>query len=94
MAEIDNQELTLRVLKISGTGQVTFTRHNETNINDRYQGKLAAQKAKKEGKPYDLNALLDEFFQRSISPTSLFQMKARRVTVSPIGDVNDSGFKA
>jgi CRISPR-associated endonuclease Csn1 len=93
IAEIDNQKLLLRVLKINSTGAITFVLHNETNIPARYAAKLAAQKAAKEGRAFDAAALDDNFFQRSISPASLRTFKARQVFVSPIGEINDPGFK-
>lgn len=92
-AKIDDEDLLLKVLKINSTGDVTFVRHNETNISARYSDKLAAQKNQKAGKPYDPSALSDAFFQKKISPGSLRAFKARRVTISPIGELNDPGFK-
>ena len=90
---IDSQDLVLKVLKINSTGAITFGLHNETNINARYMARLAAQKNQKVGRAFDTHALDDDFFQRSISPTSLRSFKARRVTISPIGELNDPGFK-
>lgn len=92
-AEIDGKRLLLKVLKINSTGAITFVLHNETNVGARYIEKLAAQKNHKGGRPYDAAALQDEFFQKSISPASLRSFKARRVTVSPIGELHDPGFK-
>ncbi|TAJ77764.1 MAG: hypothetical protein EPO42_09420, partial [Gallionellaceae bacterium] len=92
-AEIDGVIETLQVLKISSSGSITFIRVNETNIPGRYNAKLAAQKLAAEGKEFDEGALNDEFFQKAISAGSLRELKARRVTISPIGELHDPGFK-
>lgn len=92
-AEIDGKTQLLCVLKINSTGAITFVLHNESNISARYTAKLAAQKAHKEGKPFNASALEDNFFQKSISPDSLRSFKARRVSISPIGELHDPGFK-
>jgi CRISPR-associated endonuclease Csn1 len=91
--QIDGEPMVLRVMKINSTGQVTFTRHNETNISARYAAKLKAQKEQRAGTDFDANALNDEFFQRSISPDSLRAFSARAIAVSPIGEVRDPGFQ-
>ncbi len=82
----------LQVLKINSSGSVTFIKPNETNISARYTAKLAAQKAQKAREPLDELALKDDFFQKAFSATSLKDAKARRVTISPIGDLRDPGF--
>ena len=92
-AIIDGQELLLQVLKINSSGSITFIKPNETNISARYSAKLAAQKSKREGLEYEDAAFSDEFFQRALSTDSLMTAKARRVTISPIGELNDPGFK-
>ena len=92
-ATIDGQELLLQVLKINSSGSITFIKPNETNISARYSAKLAAQKSKREGLEYEDAAFSDEFFQRALSADSLMTAKARRVTISPIGELNDPGFK-
>ncbi|RCS58514.1 type II CRISPR RNA-guided endonuclease Cas9 [Parvibium lacunae] len=92
-AEIDGFLLLLQVLKINSSGSITFIKPNETNISARYLAKLAAQKAQKEGKPFDDIALNDVFFQKAISADSLRLFKARPVTLSPIGELRDPGFK-
>lgn len=92
-AEIDNQLVLLQVLKINSTGSITFIKPNETNISARYASKLAAQKARSRGETYDLDTLNDDFFQRALSATSLKVAKARPVTISPIGELHDPGFK-
>ena len=92
-AIIDGQELLLQVLKINSSGSITFIKPNETNISARYSAKLAAQKSKREGLEYEDAAFSDEFFQRALSADSLMTAKARRVTISPIGELNDPGFK-
>jgi CRISPR-associated endonuclease Csn1 len=92
-ANIDGQELLLQVLKINSSGSITFIKPNETNISARYSAKLAAQKSKREGLAFDDAAFSDEFFQRALSADSLMTAKARRVTISPIGELRDPGFK-
>lgn len=91
--DIDGTVETLRVLKINSSGSITFVRTNETNIPARYSAKLAAQKLASEGKEHDESALNDSFFQKAISASSLCAMKGRRVTISPIGELHDPGFK-
>ena len=92
-AEVDGITQLMCVLKINSTGAITFVLHNESNISARYTAKLAAQKGRKAGKPFNLSALEDNFFQKSISPDSLRGFRARRVTISPIGELRDPGFK-
>ena len=92
-AEIDREKKLLCVLKINSTGAITFILHNESNISARYSAKLAAQKDQKAGKPFNTKAFEDNFFQKSISPESLRNFKARQVTISPIGELCDPGFK-
>jgi len=92
-AEIDGRMETLQVLKINSSGSITFIRINETNIPARYAAKLAAQKLSAEGKECEEAVLNDNFFQKAISAGSLRAMKARRVTISPIGELRDPGFR-
>lgn len=92
-AEIDGVTETLQVLKINSSGSITFIRINETNIPNRYNAKLAAQKLAADGKEFDEDALNDEFFQKAISTNSLRELQARRITVSPIGELHDPGFR-
>ncbi len=92
--EVEGKSIVLQVLKISSAGSITLIRPNETNVSARYAAKLAAQKAKAEGSVYDQQALDDVFFQKAFSAKSLQQSKARRVTISLIGDLRDPGFKA
>ena len=92
-ADIDGETELLRVLKINSSGAITFVLHNESNVSARYAAKLKAIKDQKEGKVFDASALVDNFFQKSISPASLRFFKARYVTISPIGELNDSGFR-
>lgn len=92
-AELDSQQLLLQVLKISSTGSITFIKPNETNIGARYAEKLAAQKALKNNTQVNFDALSDDFFQKALSAASLKSAKARRVTISPIGELCDPGFR-
>ena len=91
--EIDGKSKLLCVLKINSTGAITFVLHNESNISARYAAQLAAQKNQKAGKTFDKSSLDDNFFQKSISPDSLRGFRARRVSVSPTGELRDPGFK-
>lgn len=84
----------LRVTKISSSGGFTCTELNEANVSNRYGSKLAAVKAKKMDKPYDERALDDEFILTQLSTGSLKAGQARQVTISPIGELRDPGFKA
>ena len=92
-ATIEGGDLLLRVLKINSSGSITFVKPNETNISARYAEKLAAQKARREGNFFNDAAFNDEFFQKALSAESLMAAKARRVTISPIGELRDPGFK-
>jgi CRISPR-associated endonuclease Csn1 len=92
-AEMEGILQTLRVLKINSSGSITFVKLNETNIPARYTAQLAARKLQADGKPFDTSALSDDFFQKAINASSLKQYKARRVTISPIGELRDPGFK-
>lgn len=92
-AEIDGTVETLQVLKINSSGSITFIRVNETNIPGRYNAQLAAKKLATEGKEYDSVALNDDFFQKAFSAGSLRELNARRITISPIGELSDPGFK-
>lgn len=91
--EIDGMTEILQVLKINSSGSITFIKANETNIPNRYTAKLAAQKLAAEGKAFNEDALNDDFFQKAISATSLRDLKARRITISPVGELRDPGFK-
>jgi CRISPR-associated endonuclease Csn1 len=91
--EINKVTETLQVLKINSSGSITFIKVNETNIPNRYTARLAAQKLAAEGKPFDEDALNDDFFQRAMSASSLRELKARRITISHIGELCDPGFK-
>jgi CRISPR-associated endonuclease Csn1 len=90
---LKGQLLTLRVMKINSSGSITMVKLNEANISARYAAKLAAQKLKANGQKYDVAALEDNFFQQAFSASSLKSCSARRVTVSPSGEINDPGFR-
>ncbi|MBS3910447.1 MAG: type II CRISPR RNA-guided endonuclease Cas9 [Hydrogenophaga sp.] len=92
-AEVSGVLETLQVLKINSSGSITFVRTNETNISGRYIAKLNARKLAAEGKVHDAIALNDTFFQMAFSADSLRNMKARPITISPIGEIRDPGFK-
>jgi len=73
----DGGERTLRVVKISGNGQIFMCAHNEANADARNKDKDKA----------------DSFAYLSKYPGSLQKAKGRRVTVSAIGDLRDPGFR-
>jgi CRISPR-associated endonuclease Csn1 len=89
----DGAHRVLRVLKSSGDGQITLIGISDTNVSARYSAKLEARKLMKAGKAYDESALGDSFFQRAYSASALQAAKARKVTISPIGELRDPGFK-
>ena len=97
--EIDGKRLLLQVLKINSSGAITFIKPHEANIPQRYQAQLNAKKlvkarGTKEGLSREEKAALEDvFFQRALSAESLREIKARRVTISPIGELRDPGFK-
>lgn len=68
-------EVTMRVVKISGNGQVFLAPHNSANVSER-------------------NASPDDPF-KIISKVagSLQRAQARRVTVTPVGELKDPGFR-
>ena len=90
---IDGNYEILQLLKIDGGGSATFIRANETNIPDRNRRKLDARELASDGKADDVDTLNKAFFQKSISAETLRSMKARKVTISPIGELRDPGFK-
>lgn len=92
-AEVENKIMLLQVLKINGSGSITFISPSDANVSGRYNAQLAAQKAYKKGDAYNQAALEDKFFQKAMSAQSLRSAKARAVVVSPIGELKDPGFK-
>lgn len=89
----------LCVIKMSVEGGATFTELNEANISGRYDARrIARNQIKKGGKTVDQldtnqqMALNDEFILSQIGVTDLKMGKARKVTISPIGDLRDPGF--
>jgi CRISPR-associated endonuclease Csn1 len=71
----EGSPLMLRVVKMTGNGQVFFAPHNEANVDARNADKL------------------DAFVYLSKYAGSLQKAKGRRITVSPIGELRDPGFK-
>jgi len=67
--------LTVRVVKMTGNGQVFFAPHNEANVDARNADKQ------------------DPFVYLSKTAGTLQKARGRRVTVSPIGELRDPGFK-
>jgi CRISPR-associated endonuclease Csn1 len=66
---------TMRIVKMSGNGQVFLASHHEANVDARNRNKD------------------DPFTYVSKMAGSLFAAKARQITISPIGEINDPGFK-
>jgi CRISPR-associated endonuclease Csn1 len=96
----------LLVVKMSVEGGATFTELNEANTSDRYEKRRKArlkvkanEKAENEGRlieqlsDAEKGALEDVFFLSQIGVADLQSGKARRVTISPIGELRDPGFK-
>ncbi|MCR4304857.1 MAG: type II CRISPR RNA-guided endonuclease Cas9 [Gallionella sp.] len=89
----------LQVVKMSVEGGATFTELNEANISGRYEARRKARlKLKDEKTKHTLaadeqRALEDEFVLSQIGVEDLRQGKARRITISPIGELRDPGFK-
>lgn len=71
----EGNALVLRVVKMTGNGQVFFAPHNEGNVDARNADKQ------------------DPFVYLSKTAGSLQKARGRRITVSPIGDLRDPGFK-
>jgi CRISPR-associated endonuclease Csn1 len=72
--EMDGQEQTTRVVKISGNGQIYMAPINEANVDSRNRDKK------------------DSFAYISKTAGAFQTVKARRVTISPIGELRDPGF--
>jgi CRISPR-associated endonuclease Csn1 len=88
----------LFVSKMSVDGGVTFTEIHEANVSGRYTAKLEARKKLKKDGENSLThkerfALRDEFISSQIGVEELRRGNARKVTISPLGDVRDPGFK-
>ena len=74
-ANIDGKLRTLRVVKMSGNGNINFADHFEANV--------AARNSDTK----------DTFSLISKTGGALKKVNARKVTVSPIGEISDPGFK-
>ena len=72
--ELDGNEKTLRVVKITGNGQVFMAPMHEANVDKRNSDKT------------------DPFAYVSKYAGSFQKAKARRITISPIGDLYDPDF--
>lgn len=92
----------LQVVKMSVQGGTTFTELNEANISGRYEARRKARLKLKNEKiekaeiiltAEDVLALEDQFVLSQIGIEDLRRGKARRVTISPIGELRDPGFK-
>ncbi len=89
----------LSVVKMSVQGGATFTELNEANVSGRYESRRKARLRVKSGcsidqmLPDEQAALYDEFVLSQIGVTELKAGKARKVTITPIGDLHDPGFK-
>ena len=83
---------------MSVDGGVTFTEIHEANVSGRYTAKLEARKKLKKDGESSLThkerfALRDEFISSQIGVEELRRGNARKVTISPLGEVRDPGFK-
>jgi CRISPR-associated endonuclease Csn1 len=86
----------LRLTKMSQDGGGTFTEIHESNESERAEQRRAANKKIKRGEKMgflDNLALKDAVFVKQLGITALQEGKARRVTISPIGELRDPGFK-
>jgi CRISPR-associated protein, csn1 family len=72
--ELDGNKKTLRVVKITGNGQVFMAPVHEANVDKRNSDKT------------------DPFAYVSKYAGSFQKAKARRITISPIGELHDPGF--
>lgn len=72
--ELDGNKKTLRVVNITGNGQVFMAPVHEANVDKRNSDKT------------------DPFAYVSKYAGSFQKAKARRITISPIGDLHDPGF--
>ncbi|MDD5057694.1 MAG: type II CRISPR RNA-guided endonuclease Cas9 [Sideroxydans sp.] len=89
----------LQVVKMSVEGGATFTELNEANISGRYEARRKARLKIKAGQEKsaltaeEQRALEDEFVLSQVGIEDLRLGKARRITISPIGEMRDPGFK-
>ncbi|MEO6293984.1 MAG: type II CRISPR RNA-guided endonuclease Cas9, partial [Burkholderiaceae bacterium] len=86
----------LKLTKMSEKGGGTFVELHESNASDRADKRRAARKKEASGTPLsslDTTALNDTVFVRQLGIAALQEAKARRVTISPIGELRDPGFK-
>ena len=89
----------LFVSKMSVDGGITFTEIHEANVAGRYTEKLKARKLQEklaDGEtlpPKERFALRDEFISSQIGVDDLRRGRARKVAISPIGELHDPGFK-
>lgn len=89
----------LKVVKMSVEGGATFTELNEANISARYEARRKARLKLKDAQSKEILtaedrlALEDEFLLSQIGIEDLWGGRARRVTISPIGELRDPGFK-
>jgi CRISPR-associated endonuclease Csn1 len=86
----------LHVVKMSVEGGATFTELTEANVSGRYISKLAARKKYKAGATLSRDeqaALSDNFLLSQIGADELRKGKARRVSISPVGELRDPGFR-
>lgn len=73
---IDGKDRVMRMVKVSGRGQIWFAPVNEANVDARNRD------------------VADPFAYISKMATSLQSVKARRITISPIGQLRDPGFSS
>lgn len=89
----------LTVVKMSVDGGATFTELHEANVSGRYEARRKARLKLKDNEanykitPEEHKALEDEFILSQIGVDDLRLGKARQVTISSIGEINDPGFK-
>jgi CRISPR-associated endonuclease Csn1 len=96
IAFLDNDALKLlRLTQINQKSGGTFTEIHECNESDRAERRGIARKLTKAGGKLDYRARLaydDSVFVTNLGVATLHTGKARRVTISPIGELRDPGF--
>ena len=92
----DGKTRILRITKMSQDGGGTFTDIHEGNESERASERRAAGKKLKNGQVLsflDRLAHQDGVFVQQLGLAALRDGQARRVTISPIGELRDPGFK-
>lgn len=88
----------LIVTKMSVKGGATFTEIHESNVSARAAARGQARKKLKENRESltdsERQSIEDNLFVSQIGVADLRDKKARRITISPTGELRDPGFRA